>query len=86
MNEGDHCLITFPTTHHALAAERALHGEEVRFVIVPTPRALSAGCGLAIKLPCAETQRARAILSRSAIQAEGLYRLGEGGKIEVVEG
>ncbi len=41
--------ITFPTTHNALHAEKVLDECGVSFLVVPTPREISAGCGLSIR-------------------------------------
>ena len=43
------CLATFHTTHHALHAEKVLDRRDIPFLIVPTPREISAGCGLSMR-------------------------------------
>lgn len=49
LNVSVYCLLTFPTTHSALRAEKILGEQGMNFIIVPTPREISEGCGLAIK-------------------------------------
>lgn len=42
-------LVTFPTTHNALHAEKVLDDLDIPFIVVPTPREISASCGLAVR-------------------------------------
>lgn len=42
-------LATFQTTHNALHAEKILEDAGFPFIVVPTPREVSSGCGLAIR-------------------------------------
>lgn len=41
-------VIAFDSTHAALAASKALSSAGVRFLTIPVPRAISAGCGIAL--------------------------------------
>ena len=45
-----YCLIAFKSTHHALAAEKALESGLIEQVVIPTPKQISASCGLALKI------------------------------------
>ena len=55
-------VLGFATTHDALSAEAALLAAGVRVTPVPTPAALGALCGIAMRLPLAEEPAARAAL------------------------
>lgn len=57
----------FSTTHDALDAEAALGSAGVRAVPVPAPAALSAKCGIALRLPPDEERRARSVLAAAGI-------------------
>jgi len=48
--EDDVRIITYQTTHQAMAAEEVLHDAAVAFEVVPAPEEVSAGCGLAHRL------------------------------------
>lgn len=52
LNADKYCLATFPTTHSALHAEKVLDVLGLPFLIVPTPKEISAGCGLSIRVFC----------------------------------
>lgn len=43
-------IITYETTHQAMAAEEILERAGVPFEVIPTPEEVSAGCGLAHRL------------------------------------
>lgn len=45
----NYIVIAFASTHHALEAESLLEGK-VEFIVMPTPREISASCGLALKI------------------------------------
>jgi hypothetical protein len=54
MEINNYGLITFASTAYALKAEKVMKGLEKIFMIIPTPREISASCGLAIKLETGE--------------------------------
>ncbi|MGE5559931.1 MAG: DUF3343 domain-containing protein [Chloroflexota bacterium] len=74
-------LITFDSTHHALRAETLLEAAGIAIMIIPTPRELSASCGLAITFRSSDASRLQAVLRDSGIQISGRYRVtgGEAG-------
>ena len=41
-------LLAFSSTHHAIAAEKTLTNEGFSVAIIPTPRGISASCGLSL--------------------------------------
>ncbi len=55
-------VITYQTTHQAMAAEEVLHDAAVTFEVVPAPEEVSAGCGLAHRLREKDLDAAIAIL------------------------
>lgn len=65
-------VIAFESTHAAMASERALLG--IRAVMLPTPRAISAGCGMALKFEAGDADEAREKASL-AKEAHGLATL-----------
>lgn len=55
----------FETTHTALDAEALLRDLGVRVLPVPTPKALGARCGIALRVPKDEAERAEEIMLRA---------------------
>lgn len=43
----DYCIVTFHTTMDAIAFEKACKEEDIKGRLIPVPRQISAGCGLA---------------------------------------
>lgn len=47
-------LVAFHSTHHAIAAERLAKEQEWNMEMIPTPRDISASCGLSLR--CTEPE------------------------------
>ena len=56
-------ILIFRGTHQVLSAEKRLKGGGVPFRLIPVPRSLTSDCGLAIRIPLDQRDRAREILS-----------------------
>jgi hypothetical protein len=52
-----HLIVTFPSVHAALAAERALRGEGLAVELIPLPRQIRADCGFGLLLDVGEPHR-----------------------------
>lgn len=66
-------VIAFESTHAAMATERAL-AAHAKTTMLPVPKAISAGCGMALKYDAVDDTTALAIARRSP-DAHGLARL-----------
>ena len=71
-------LLAFDSTHAALAAQKALAGYSPQ--VIPTPREISAGCGMALRLFAADDGQAQAIMQAAALDEDAadlyLYEAG----------
>lgn len=56
-------VLVFRGTHQVMSAEKHLKKGGVAFRLIPVPRRLTSDCGLAIRIPAAEHDRARQVLS-----------------------
>lgn len=65
----------FETTHDALRAERALEEAAVEAVLIPTPKALGALCGLAARVPVACARAADDVLAAADVRVSGSVEL-----------
>lgn len=61
--------MTFVSTHHAIKVEEQLKQRNLRGDIVPTPREIDKSCGLSIKIPKDQLERAKELLG---IQGKGM--------------
>ena len=73
-------ILIFRGTHQVLSAEKRLKGGGVPSRLIPVPRRLTSDCGLAIRIPLDQRDRAREILSRARLLpvSANLHR-GDGG-------
>ncbi len=67
-------LITFVSTHHALKAEKLVAGAGLDFDIIPTPRAITASCGLSLELREEQLSVAVRLFADNQVKSEALYR------------
>lgn len=69
MTTGDPAFVVlgFDTTHSALDAEEFLLQAGVPAVPIPAPVAISARCGIALRIPAAHAEEARHVLRLAAI-------------------
>lgn len=63
----DYCVITFASTHGAIRAQTALEGE-LPVQTMPVLRQISLGCGIALRLPPGQADRARKLLAAAGLR------------------
>lgn len=68
-------VITFHTTAQAIAMERFCREQELEGRLIPVPRQLSAGCGLAWSAPPKEEEKLSERLEAAGICWEGWQKL-----------
>lgn len=61
-------IVTFHTTSEAMAAEFACKREQIPGKLIPVPRTLSAGCGIAWMSEPQEQSRMEQLLERRQIE------------------
>ncbi len=66
-------VVTFHTTADAMAMEKACRTMGVPGRLIPVPRSISAGCGLAWCAPLTAEEDIRAVMEAHRIAAEGLH-------------
>jgi hypothetical protein len=52
-------ILSFASTHHAIAAEGSLKGRGINVEIVPTPRDITASCGLSIRFDVGQLEQVK---------------------------
>ena len=60
-------VLIFRGTHQVLTAEKRLKGGGVTMRLIPVPRRLTSDCGLAIRIPQRDRDRAREVLTASRL-------------------
>jgi hypothetical protein len=80
----DDAVMTFDTTHQAMAAEDILREAGFQLEVVPPPRGLTAGCGLALRLDLSDIPAATQVLRRRSASWAAVHRLSPDGKVEPI--
>lgn len=68
-------LVTFPSTVQALHMEQCCRARGMKGRLIPVPREISAGCGMAWADAVTEKQKIQKIISEAGIEIEGIYQL-----------
>lgn len=71
----DCIVLTFQTTAAAMAAEAAAGRAGLPGRMIPTPREITAGCGLSWRAPWQAADETRAALEQAQVEVAGWYRL-----------
>lgn len=77
-------ILVFRGTHQVLSAEKRLKGGGVPVRLIPVPRRLTSDCGLAIRIPLGQRDRAREILSQARLLPVSAHLPREGGEFDPV--
>ena len=77
-------ILIFRGTHQVLSAEKRLKVGRVPLRLIPVPRRLTSDCGLAIRIPLDQRDRAREILSRARLLPVSAHLPREGGEYDPV--
>lgn len=72
-------VLTFESTHGAIATERKLR-DQSRIVVIPTPRDIASGCGIALRFPSEDLLTVEMAMANSDLDSSlyHLYRYQEG--------
>lgn len=67
-------VVTFHVTADAIAFEKRCKELGIEGRLIPVPRVLSAGCGMAWASPLSEEERVRAAAEAGDIETEGIWQ------------
>ena len=73
MIKGPKILITFDSIHDVLSAEKKLLANKIPCDVVPTPRHLSADCGMSIECRAEDRERVEHLHAAGDIVWRGCY-------------
>jgi hypothetical protein len=68
-------IITFYSTHLALAFERELKNSEINVKITPVPRQISSSCGLSGRINAQDLGKVKEVCSDNQIEYEDIYQI-----------
>ena len=67
-------VVAFGTTADAMAMEKLCKENHVEGRLIPIPREISAGCGLAWCAPMEQQAELEAFMQKSDLRCQGIYR------------
>lgn len=75
-------VITFHSTHSAMAAEEIFKEQKLDFELIPTPREISAECGFALLVRGLDIAEIKPICNKNQIKYDNIYQIkfNDGGK------
>lgn len=79
MIEIDNYVVSFNSTHHAIKSEKRLKEEGIELKMIPTPREITASCGLSIKFDKVDIDKIRQTMKylceNEDISINGIFRV-----------
>lgn len=78
-------IVSFNSTHHAIRTDKILSENKVTSTTLPTPREITASCGISIRFLYNDMERVVEILRDNKIEYKGIFHIKrlENGKKEV---
>lgn len=74
MKEGFY-VITFDSTHHAIKGEKLLKDMGIEIKMIPTPREITASCGLSIRFEPQALETVKSGIRNSELLINGIYEI-----------
>lgn len=68
-------IVSFNSTHHAMRLDKLLDEESLRATTLPTPREITASCGISIRFLYEDIEKIKSILNENNIEYKGIYKI-----------
>jgi putative Se/S carrier protein len=68
-------VIAFDSTHHAIKGEKILKEIELEIRTIPTPREITASCGLSIRFNGDDLSKVREVIGSNELSIKGIYEI-----------
>jgi len=75
MNKELFYVVTFQSTHHAIKGEKYFKESNLAIKTIPTPREITASCGLSIKFSMEDIKTIEEIIKAQDLSIEGIYEI-----------
>lgn len=75
MREEVYYVIAFDSTHYAIQGEKELKNKGIDIKIIPTPREITASCGLSIRFKPEALNDVKNILQEALLSIKGIYEI-----------
>lgn len=68
-------IVSFNSTHHAIRLDKLLGEASVRATTLPTPREITASCGISIGFLYEDIEKVKNTLVENNIEYKGIYKI-----------
>lgn len=68
-------IVSFNSTHHAIRTEKLLKEKEIVCTTLPTPREITASCGISIRFLYNDIEKVKETLRESDVEYKGIYKI-----------
>ena len=75
MKEEVYYVVAFDSTHYAIQGEKTLKENGIDIKVIPTPREITASCGLSIRFSPQFLEEVKKILEETSLTIKGIYKL-----------
>lgn len=70
-----YAVILFPSTHHAIRAEKKAKEKGLSVKLIPVPRHLSSDCGVCLRFTLDQRDALEQLLQQEGVKIEGIHLL-----------
>ena len=70
----ERCIVTFPSTHFALRAERAAKEVAIPVTMIPVPRDISSDCHMGMEVPIEQADLLKGFLAAKGVDCSFVKR------------
>ena len=68
-------IVSFNSTHHAIRLGKLLEEATIRATTLPTPREITASCGISIRFLYDDIESVKKALNENGIEYKGIYKI-----------
>lgn len=68
-------VVSFDSTHHAIRADKLFKEHDLNVRMMPTPREITASCGLSIRFEETDLDKVEEIISKEELAVKGKYEM-----------
>lgn len=68
-------IVSFNSTHHAIRTEKLFKERDLACTTLPTPREITASCGISIRFLYNDMQEVKQVLIENNLEYKGLYKI-----------
>lgn len=72
-----YAVILFPSTHHAIRAEKKARENGLVVKLIPVPRHLSSDCGVCLRCSPDQKETLECLLQKEGVKIEGIHFLSD---------